>query len=83
MRICQRIKSFIKIKKNICGYNITDKSRAQEEREVRKWAEGLIYVGITFHIWVHRIGSTVVQIIIRNINGERFRTESIQQMCGK
>ena len=50
---------------------------AQEEHEVIKWSEGLIYVGITCHILVHRIGSTVVQIILININGESFRTESI------
>ena len=43
-------KSFIKIKRNICGYNVLDQSGAQEEREVRKRAEGLIYVGITGHM---------------------------------
>ena len=35
------------------------------------------------YIWVHRIGTTVVQIILRDINGESFITESIRQMCGK
>ena len=57
---------------NIRGYNVPDKYGAQEEREVIKWSEGLIYVGITCHILVHRIGSTVVQIILININVGRF-----------
>ena len=72
MRICQRIRYFIEIERKICGYNVTDKSRAQEECEVLKWIEDPIYVGITCHIWVHRIICTAVQIILRNINGERF-----------
>ena len=67
-------KKLIEIKRNIRGYNVSDKSGAQEECEVRKWRESLIYVGITCHIWVHRIGSIVIQIIIQNINGERFQT---------
>ena len=70
-------KRFIKIKRDICGNNVSDQSGAQEEREVRNRSEGLIYVGITCHIWVHIIVSTVVQIILRNINGERFQTELI------
>ena len=57
---------------NIRGYNVSDQPGTQEEREVRKWVEGLIYVGIMCHIWVHRIGSTLIQIILKNINGERF-----------
>ena len=48
---------------------MSDKSGAQEERKVRKGAEGPIYVGLTCHIWVHIIGSTVVQIMLRYING--------------
>ena len=56
---------------------MSDQSGSKEEHEVRKWAESLRYFGITYHIWVHIIGSTVVQIILRNINGEMFRTESI------
>ena len=48
---------------------MSDQSVAQEENEVQKWSEGLIYVGIMCHIWVHRIGSTVLQIILKNING--------------
>ena len=83
MWICLRITSFIKIKRSIFGYNLSDQSIAQQECEVQKWTEGYIYVGITCHIWVHRIVSTVVQIILRNINGERFRTESISHMCGE
>ena len=54
-----------------------DQSRAQEEREVQTWAEGPIYISIMCHILVHRIVSSVVQIILRDINGESFRTESI------
>ena len=69
MQICQRIHFF-----NI--YNVSDQLGTQEEREVQKWAEGIIYIGITCHIWVDRIGYTVVQIILRIINRERFRTES-------
>ena len=56
---------------------MSDKSGAQEEHEVRKWAEGMVNVGNVCHIWMHRTGSTVVQIILRNVNGENFRTESI------
>ena len=44
----------------MCGYNVSDKSGSQEECEVLKWVEGPISVGITLHIWVHIIGSTVV-----------------------
>ena len=74
---------FIKIKRNICIYNAPDQPGAQEECEVQKWEEGIIYVGSTCHIWVHRISSTVVQIIIKNNNGERFLTEYILQIRGK
>ena len=76
-------KTLIEIKRNIRGYNVSDKSGAQEECEVQKWEEGIIYVGSTCHIWVHRISSTVVQIIIKNNNGERFLTEYILQIRGK
>ena len=68
------LKYFIKIKRNIIGYSVSDQSIAQQEREVQKQAEGIIYVGITYHIWVHIIGSTLVKIILKNINGERFQT---------
>ena len=71
------MKIFIKIKRKFRGYNVSDQSGAQEEREVRKWSEGLIYIGITCHIWVYRIGSTVVKIILRKINEERFQTKFI------
>ena len=63
---------FIKIRRNIRGYNVSDQSRAQEERDVRKWVECYIHVGITCQIWVHRIDATVVQVILKNINGLRF-----------
>ena len=53
----------------IRGYNVLDKSGAQEEREVRNWSEGLIYFGIACHIWVPIIGYTMVKIILRNSNG--------------
>ena len=65
-------KCFITIKRNILGNNLSDQPGAQEERDIRKCEEGIIYVGITCHRWVHIIGSTVVQIILNNINGERF-----------
>ena len=51
---------------------MSDQSRSQEDRRIRKWSKGPIYVGIMCHILVHRIFSTVVQIILRNINIERF-----------
>ena len=51
---------------------MSDQSRAQEQHEILKWAEGLIYVGIMCHKWVHIIGSTMVQILLRNIDGEMF-----------
>ena len=51
---------------------VPDKSISKEEYEVRKWVKGLIYVGITCYIWVHRIVSTLLQIILRNNNGESF-----------
>ena len=51
---------------------VPDKSRSKEEFEVQKWVKGLRYVGITCHIWVHRIVSTVLQIILRNNYGESF-----------
>ena len=47
---------------------MSDQYGAQKECEVWKWTEGLIYVGITFHILVHRIISTLVQIILINID---------------
>ena len=53
---------------------MSDQSGAQKENELRKWAEGLIYVGIKCHIWVHIISSTVVKILLRNVNGH---------MCGE
>ena len=62
----------IKIKRDICGYNLSDQYRAQEEREVRKWEEGIVYVCITCHIWLHIIGSAVVKIVLGNMNEERF-----------
>ena len=65
-----------KTEMNIHGYNVSDHLGTQEKREVQKWAESIIYIGITCHIWVDRIVSTVVQIILRIINKERFRTES-------
>ena len=70
-------KKYISIKRNIRGNNFLNQSGAQVEHEVQKWAEGLIYVSNMFHMWLHRIVSTVVQIILRNINGEKFQTESI------
>ena len=83
MRICQRIYFKSRIKRNICEYKVSNPSGSQEYREIQKWEEGLIYVGITCHIWVHIIVSTVVQIILRYINGEMFQTESIWHMCDK
>ena len=62
---------------------MSDQSGAQEGSEVRKCAEGFIYVGLKFHTWVHRNVSRVVQIIFRNIIVEMFQTESIRQMCGE
>ena len=62
------LKRFIKIWRKIFGYNVSDQSITQKDREVQKLAKGLIYFGITCHIWVHRIGSTGVQIILININ---------------
>ena len=56
---------------------MSDQSGAQEEHEVLKWAECRIYVGSMCNKWVHRIASTVVHIILRNIDGETFLTESI------
>ena len=52
MRICQWKKKLIKIERTMRGYNVSDKSTAQEEHRVQKWSEGLIYVGITWHILV-------------------------------
>ena len=52
----------------MCQINL----EAQEEHEVQKWSEGPIYVGIMCHIRMQIIGSTVVQIILRNINGKKF-----------
>ena len=51
---------------------MSDHPGAQKEREVRKWAEGIIYIGVMWHVWVHIISSAVVQIILININVERF-----------
>ena len=56
---------------NIRGYNVSDQPGTQEEREVQTWAEGPIYLSIMCHILVHRIVSSVVQIILRDINGEK------------
>ena len=56
---------------------MSDQSGAQEEHEVLKWAECRIYVGSMCNKWVHRIASTVVHIILRNIDGEKILTESI------
>ena len=77
-------KDFKKIMGNIHGYNVSDQYIAQEEREVRKWAECLIYGGITCHIWVHRIGSTVVQIIPKKhgpVASKHSNRRSLQYAC--
>ena len=63
---------FLEIERNICGYNVSYQTRAQEELEGLKCSEVSIYFGIACHIWVHKIGCTVVQIILRNINVKRF-----------
>ena len=76
-------KWFIGSKRNIWGYNVSDSYGAQEEHEVLKWEEGLIYVGSMCNNYVHRIRFTVVQIILINIDGEMFWTESIWYMCVK
>ena len=34
MWICKEIKEFIKIKSNMCGYNVSDQSGSEEELEV-------------------------------------------------
>ena len=45
-----REKNYIKINRNIRGYNVSYQYGTQEKCGVRKWAGGLIYVGITGHI---------------------------------
>ena len=51
---------------------MSDISGAQEERDVRKRAEGPIHVGIMCHIWVQRIGSAMVQIISETLTEKGF-----------
>ena len=72
MRICQRMIFKNKIKRNICRCNVSDQSGEKEEHEVQKWEEHILYVGIAHHICVQIIGSTVVQITLKKIDGERF-----------
>ena len=65
-------RGFIGNKRSICGYNVSDKSRAQKEHEVLKWGKLPKYVGIMCRKWVHRISYTLVHIILRKIDGEMF-----------